>query len=391
MKILIPCALPEDHLYSQSAVALQAAFQDIGHACDLWRRPFYGASPDAMQAVLAELLGVLQAGGYEGLLSFGALLGDATLPDGSSLFDAIGVKFLGWGFDHPVDLPGLLSPALRQRYSIYSNENHRRFVEELGIPGRSAVLLPGAVPSPVPAPSHDERRWPIVVAAAYRGPPPPTPWAHWPDVPQKRLLDKVTDHLLASPEASVVDVWAEIFGREGMSLSDIRSMDPGLEIFRGPLTHVRNLDRFNLVRALAESGLPVVICGSGWREAFGDRANVTYLETIPFAGIAGLYDQARICINLNAGNGASERAVQAALSGAAVVSDYSAALEDLLGAGRGVVFYRRADPASLVRAAGELLESHRSQAVGEAARQRVLQSGTWRRRAEQAALLLTAG
>lgn len=389
MKILILKGLPEGHLYSQSANALQAGFRAAGHDCDLWGKPFYGLPGDAMQPILSELVDLLARGGYEALVSFGALLGDASLPDGTSVFDAIGVRFLGWAFDHPVDLPGLVSPGLRGRCSIYPNENHRRFAAAIGLRGPGAVLLPGADPPAGRIAPHGERPWPIVIAAAFRRVPTVRPWAHWPDIPQRRLMDQVTDALLASPDASVVEAWSEIAGRNGPGLSEIQSLDPGFETFRGPLTHVRNLDRYNQVRALAESGLPVVICGSGWAEVFGDRPNVTFLESVPFGDIARLYGQSRICINLNAGNGASERAVQAALSGAAVVSDYSSAVETLLGE-EGVRFYRRDTPESLVQAAGDLLETGQTEAMGEVARSRVLASGLWRHRAEQAAILLQA-
>jgi hypothetical protein len=388
VKLLILKGLPEEHGYSQLANALQGGLREIGHTCDVLERPFLSAnSPPLIQ----ELIVILARGQYEAVVSFGSWISRPRNAVGESIYDALSVKFLGWALDHPIYLSDLLAEGPTGRFTVYPNPNLQRFGRAIGVPGPGAVILPGAIPATPLARDHRDRRWPIVIAAVYRGPPTERPWASLPGNHIRLVLDHITDCLLEDPEASLIDAWEGTAARAGLSLPELKALDPSLETLRLPLTFVRNSARYDLVRTLVRSGLPIAVCGSGWREELGDAPNVTYLDSIPFAEIGRLYGQARICINLNAGNGASERAVQAALSGAAVVSDRNSALSELLGEDQGVRTFHHGFPQGLIKILSDLLESGDAEAMGAFARGRVSTSGLWRHRAEQAVDLLGMG
>ena len=84
-------------------------------------------------------------------------------------------------------------------------------------------------------------------------------------------------------------------------------------------------------------------------------------------------------VTLIAGTGGGERALGAALAGAAVVSDPSAALEAELGAG--LRLYDRARPASVAEAIADLLERD-GPAASDALHAAALARSSWRMRAE---------
>ena len=385
MKILLIKALAESHLYSQFVHALHHALLELGHDAAVSDQSIQLNGAESARHLAVEL----QATRYDAVLSFSSFFGGVTYK-GVGLFDALGVKFAGWQLDHPVYAPQCLAPPLQNRCAIYSNRNHVRFVEALKLPGRATTLLPGAEPPGQPATAYAERKWPIFIAAAWKGLP-QRYWEAWEDSSGKRLFTGVVDQLLADREASAIDVLNDTSAMLGIGcrLGEDPSFDDDIcDLIGQALTYVRQIDRINVVRALVDARLPLVICGTGWRDLLGDRDHVTYLDRVPFKDVSQLYAQAKVVINLNAGNGACERAIYAASSGAAIVSDYSRDLADLFEPDQEVAFFDRAKPSEAADVAGALLESPAGELSAEKARARILQSGLWRHRAEQLASYL---
>jgi glycosyl transferase family 1 len=388
MKILLVKALADNHGYTQFAHSLSRAFAEIGceavisdqavHAVD-------GAAP------AIELARDLQRSRYDAVLSFSSFFGAATLDNGVSLFDALGVKFLGWQLDHPIYAPQSLARVLKARFSVFANRNHLAFVRAIKVPGAGAVMLAGGEAPQAPLTEFRSRDWPVFIAANFVGAPEAL-WEQAEDSAGKRLLVGVVDRLMADPRASLLSAFNGTSDalRLGVRLGDDRAFDDQMVAFlREPLTYVRRVDRIAIVRSLADSGLPLTLCGPGWRDFLGERRNVTYLDQgVDFERLGELYNRAKIVINLNAGNGACERALYAALAGAAVVSDLSDDLADQFGGEGEIGFFDRARPASVAETVGRLLESDAAERMAEAGRQRVLNSGLWRHRAEQAVRFL---
>jgi hypothetical protein len=384
VRILLIKAMAEGHAYSRFVDALDASLRVLGHGAVVSQQ---AANVRDGVASNQQLVGELQSGRYDAVLSFSSFFGSIRLQDGRSLFDALGVKFAGWQLDHPIYAPQSLTPTLQQRFAVYSNPNHLRYAEAVGLPGRGTTLLPGGeLPAAAPR-EHSGRSRSILIAATYRGEPVRL-WEQLADSPGKRLLAGVVDHLLADPQASLLDAFDATSAqlRLGARLGQDPAFDAQMMGFlREPLTYVRNHDRIRIVSALVEAGLPVAICGAGWRDLFGERRNVAYLDPVDFKDLPALYGDARVVINLNAGNGASERAVHAALAGAAVVSDYSPQLAELFGGEEGVVFFDRARPQTVAEAAAGLLDGRRGEDLARRGFARIAAQGLWRHRAAQLA------
>lgn len=382
MKVLLIKAMAEGHPYSHFGFSLQRALSELGHEAVVSDQSIHvvnGAAP------ANHLAAELQASRYDAVLSFSSFFGGVTLNDGRSLFDALDVKFVGWQLDHPIYAPQSLVSALQRRYAVYSNPNHLRYAQAVKLPGRATTMLPGGEPPRGEVKDFRSRKWPIFVAATWNGEPQRL-WEQLEDSPGKRLLRGIVERLLADREASVLDAFNDTSAKLklGARLGDDPGFDAQMRNFLcEPLTYVRNVDRINIVRSLVDAGLPVTICGTGWETFLGERSNVTYVGQVKFEDLPALYGDSRIVLNLNAGNGACERAVYAALAGAAVASDHSAPLDELFGSGEGIGFFNRAKPLTVANVVGRLLDVNQGEAVARAGQEKAMRSGLWRHRAQQ--------
>jgi spore maturation protein CgeB len=90
-------------------------------------------------------------------------------------------------------------------------------------------------------------------------------------------------------------------------------------------SEVRKTRRFELLKAIADTGLPVHICGSGWESQLYRFKNATFEGQVEMSRMPELMAKARIVLNSNGnfGAGSHERPFSASVAGAATFSDYS--------------------------------------------------------------------
>ena len=133
-----------------------------------------------------------------------------------------------------------------------------------------------------------------------------------------------------------------------------------------------------------DAGLPITICGGGWRDHLGEWKNVTFIETrIPFKDMPSVYNDSRIVLNLNAANGGCERALYGMAAGASVVSEESGILAESFTAGKDITFFNRARPMDIVDVVGSLLESGRAEGIAHSGHDRAMHTALWRHQAEK--------
>lgn len=381
MRLLLIKAMADGHPYSAFARSLQRALVELGHQAqisDLSEQLAEGPAP------IAQLMGDLRAAEADAVLSFSSFFAGLTLEDGRSLFDALGVKFVGWQLDHPIYAPQSLAGPPRERWTIYAHPSHLKYAQAVGAPGRGMAMLPGGDPPAVEPSPWRSRTWDVVVVATWNGEPAP-PWQSFEDGAAKRLLREVLDRLLSAREPSVLEAFQDASAKAklGLRLGQTADLDQTLrKFFCEALTYVRHRDRVEVVRALVDAGLQVAICGDGWGDHLGSRPNVTYLRSVSFSELPALYGDARIVLNLNGANGGCERAISAALNGAAVLSDQSEPLDRLFGAGEGIAFFNRAKPATAAAVAARLLSGD-GERLARVAHERAMRSALWPHRAEQ--------
>ncbi len=374
MRTLILKTQADDHIYSAFSERLSAALRATGAPSET-----FAFAADAR--TLAERL---TRRDVDAVISFSSLFADLQV-GGASIYDVLDLKFLGWQLDHPLYVSHLIVDRVAGRRSIYPNANHLEFLREAKLAGRAHVLLPGADPPAAALKGHADRPIAVLVAATYNGEPARF-WESIPPSPVRNLIVQVVERLAANREASVIDAFLKTrraLGLEGLLLD--REM---FELLRVSFTYVRHMDRLRAVEALADAGLPLTVVGSGWEARLGVRPNVTVLPNEPFPATTARYGEARVVVNLNAGNGGCERALAGMVAGAAVASDYSSTLKAQFGA-RALRTYDRTRAADIAKTVGDLLEGD-AEAVAAEGQAKAMAGAFWSHRATRVLEILRA-
>ncbi|HEY3950892.1 glycosyltransferase family protein [Phenylobacterium sp.] len=181
------------------------------------------------------------------------------------------------------------------------------------------------------------REIPILWSGTFQKPGPPI-WDSQP--PQVRKLYEDAVELALSVEwMPPLDALDQVLRAAGADPAN-----PALQTARCDAGHidarVRVIRRFELISRLAESGLPLAICGHGWEGL--DLPNARLLGPLPMAEAVEAMARARIVLNTNGnfGAGSHERPLSALLAGAAAFSDRSAFYAEAFMEDEELVLYR---------------------------------------------------
>lgn len=108
---------------------------------------------------------------------------------------------------------------------------------------------------------------------------------------------------------------------------------------------VRKARRFEFLKAVAKTGVPLHICGVGWETQLYRFKNATYEGAVEMTRMAELMRQSRLVLNTNGnfGAGSHERPFSASLAGAATFSDFSRYYGQVFEAGRNIELFHWRD------------------------------------------------
>lgn len=197
--------------------------------------------------------------------------------------------------------------------------------------------------------------------AAYAARPIPLLWSgtcHRPDIPwtnapakTRKLFETALAQALAIEWEPPHAIFDAVLADAGLDLSD-----PANAGARSACRHidtvVRTTRRFNFVKALAKTGLPVTICGDNWKDQLYRFKSVTWLGPQPMPRVVELMRQSRVVLNTNGnfGAGSHERPFTILMSGALPFTDVSRYYEQVFEDGRDIAMFRWMDlPAGLAR------------------------------------------
>jgi hypothetical protein len=231
----------------------------------------------------------------------------------------------------------------------------------------------GEAVDPVP---YRNRKLDAVLAATWMGEATPFWDSHF-DPASVEIFERSIELLSQDMSASPWQAFSTACREKSIVIS------PGPQVFTvlsEMLYYVRRLDRIRTVRALAESGLPVTIVGSGWDAYTGHRGNLQFLPDQDTSAMIKIYRESKVVLNFNAANGASERAFTGMLAGAAVLSDFGESLAHAARDGKEIMFFDRSEPDDVAEKLGHLLDTDDGEKIAALGRERTLQEHLWSHR-----------
>lgn len=227
----------------------------------------------------------------------------------------------------------------------------------------------------------------ILWSGGFQKPEPP-----WTDVagPVRQVLQDALDLALAIEWMPPHDAMDTVLASRGMDLSDPANRGAREAAFMIDI-EVRKTRRFEFLKAVAKTGLPLRICGVGWESQLYRFKNATYEGAVDMARMAELMRQSRLVLNTNGnfGAGSHERPFSASLAGAATFSDLSRYYAQVFAPGANIELFRWKDLAGgMERLQALAVDPQRCLDYARSAKAVTLAGHTWDVQVEQ---ILQAG
>jgi len=259
---------------------------------------------------------------------------DITTPDGSNLFNSLGIPFFNWIVDPP--WYHILDSKCKNIYLFVMDRDHVPFVRKYYSQFRDAVfvqhsteydLFKGSDPE-----KYAERTYPVTFIGTHVD------------------LKGLSDIIESFPDDHKELVWTAInIILDDRSLSTDRGFELALKeckntsgfgedlkqmfFMMGKVEHfVRAYCREELIRYLMAAGVPLHIWGKGWDELDEYAgSNAVNHSPVPYHDVPAIYKDSKIVLNVMPWfkNGSDERIAGGMMAGALVCTDHSKFIDEL--------------------------------------------------------------
>ena len=332
-----------------------------------------------LQSGFDELNALLQREEVEGIVSFNAILGE-TLPDHFK------IPFICWLVDAPHYHFKRLNHTGGNRHYIFPSKHHANYLVQGKIKASSSTQLAGARHWPAEVKPHSQRNHTLLLAASWMGEPQPF-WANYTQDIAKQVAQKIVALLDADPRVDALKACMTAARALGI---EFKLNDSWAELASQAQSYIRQKDRLRVVETLAQTGVPMTLIGKGWESNMRLGSHVNVIDDLDHKNILAYYADAKVVINLNAANGASERLFDAMSMGACVISDHSDTLLSLFKDRKDFCVFDRRRENSLSEALHYALRHDRAESMSRRATQMVSQQHLWEHRAAMVVNLLQA-
>jgi hypothetical protein len=210
---------------------------------------------------------------------------------------------------------------------------------------------------------------------------PETPWAEV-DGPARGLLQEALQLALSVEWMPPHEALDTVLAAHGLDLAD-----PNLRGAREAAAlldvEVRMTRRFEFLKAVAKTGVPLHIVGAGWEKQLYRFKNATYEGPVEMTRMAELMAQSRVVLNTNGnfGAGSHERPFSASLAGAATFSDFSRYYGQVFEEGANIELFRWRDLAGgMAKLTALAADPERAFEMARGAKALTIAGHTWDRR-----------
>lgn len=310
-----------------------------------------------------------------------------TLPNQGdrNLFALFSALHIGWMVDHPVYHIPRLRQVNQRRLVLFPSKDTIDFAESFKLSGTfSALPLAGNALTEM-GKNHAERTFDVVIAASWMGSPEDKSATH--RYPVSKVVSETISMIQEKPFLDPYYVLLDRFLDNQLHCENDNFL---AQLTKELYDYQRKLNRVDIIQSLVDSGLRVALIGKGWQSYLGQRDNVTYFDSIPHHQIVSLYQDAKVVVNVNATNGASERLFDAIDCGAMVYSEFSMMLYDMFGSGNGVLFHNVNAQESSLDLLKNIIAQNETEAWAWSAKQVVLAAHTWKHRAKYLQQIVSA-
>ncbi len=214
----------------------------------------------------------------------------------------------------------------------------------------------------------------------------------WKDVtgPARQMFDDALDLALSVEWMPPHEALREVMASRGLDVNapELRAAREAATLID---TDVRMTRRFEFLKAVARTGLPLHIVGAGWESQLYRFKNATFEGPVDMTRMAELMRQSRVVLNTNGnfGAGSHERPFSASLAGAATFSDYSRYYGEVFEDGTNIALFRWRDlDGGMAQLTALAEEPPRAFDYARRAKAIALAGHTWDRRVD---LILAAG
>jgi hypothetical protein len=214
-------------------------------------------------------------------------------------------------------------------------------------------------------------------------------WAQMPEGTRRALRDAL-DLALSVEWMPPHEALDQVLAARGLDLTSPSSTGAREAAFLIDV-EVRKTRRFEFLKAVAKTGLPVRICGAGWESQLYRFKNAVFEGPVEMTRMAELMASSRVVLNTNGnfGAGSHERPFSASLAGAATFSDFSRYYAEVFEPGKNIeLFHWKNLDAGTEALSALAADPERCFEYARRAKAETLAHHTWDRRID---LILAAG
>lgn len=339
---------------------------------------------------LGQLYQSMQESPITAMLAFNSPFFGMELPSGENVWETLGIPCINILVDHPYWYHDILMRMPSTGIVLCIDRNHMNYVNRFypNIPSNGFLAHGGTAFCPHPKPVATREIDVLYAGSLYAD----YITAQRPDFsawnfPAEQICERTIRQLLVTPEITIEDMLEKQLGLAGISLSDkdLRQfISSCVYIERTVSSHYRE----QIVGSIAKAGISLSLYGEGWSGCDWIRfPNVHYGGRISPEEVLEKMENSKLVLNTMPWfkDGSHERVFNAMLSGAGVLSERSAYLEETLPSNTWLSFDLSQDSLAMLpqRVWSLLSDQDQVQAMASAGYDLAVSTHTWKARAQE--------